>query len=114
MAMQKIPLMLAEAGMVLAREVYRNDSSVGMPICGKETVLTTALIVRLDHLGVKTVYVEGHPVWTEGDRSLDDMLLDLDRRFEKVRHDPLTSKLYDIYVEFLKLSMGDAGGQKAE
>jgi hypothetical protein len=112
--MQKIPLMLAEAGMVLARELHRNDSKTGMPICGKQTVLTAALIARLDNLAIKTLYVEGHPVWAEGDRSLDDMLLDLDRRFEKVRHDPLTSKLYDIYVEFLKRSMGDAGGQKAE
>jgi hypothetical protein len=87
---------------------------VGIPICGKETVLTEALIARLDHLDVKTVYVEGHPVWADGDRSLDDMLLDLDRRFEKVRDDALTSKLYDIHVKYLKRSMGDDGGRKAE
>lgn len=112
--MQKIPLMLAEEGMVLARDVYRNDSPAGIPICGKETVLTASLIVRLDNLDIKTVYVEGHPVWADGDRSLDDMLLDLDKRFEKVRHDPLTSKLYDIHVDYLKRSMGDDGGRKAE
>ncbi|OGR28617.1 MAG: hypothetical protein A2X83_05575 [Desulfuromonadales bacterium GWD2_54_10] len=112
--MQKIPLMLAEAGMVLARDVYRNDSPMGIPICGKETVLTVALIARLDNLDVKAVYVEGHPVWTDGDHSLDDMLLDLEKRFEKVRSDPLTSKLFDIYAEHLKRSMGDDGGRKAE
>lgn len=112
--MQKIPLMLAEAGMVLARDVYRNDNPTGIPICGKETVLTNVLITRLDRLDVKTVYVEGHPVWADGDRSLDDMLLDLEKRFEKVRHDSLTSKLFDIYVEYLKRSMGENGGRKAD
>jgi len=112
--MQKIPLMLAQAGMVLARDVFRNDSPAGMPICGKDTVLTDTLIARLDHLDTKTIYVEGHPVWTEGERSLDDMLQDLDRRFEKVREDPLMVKLQDIYAAYLKQSMGEDGGRKAE
>jgi len=112
--MQKIPLMRAAAGMVLARDVFRNDSPVGMPICGKQTVLTDALIARLDHLDVQAVYVEGHPVWEDGDRSLKDMLTELDRRFEKVRNDPLTHKVYEIFVEQLKRSMGDSGGQQAE
>ena len=112
--MQKIPLKLAQAGMVLARDVFRTDSPTGMPICSKDTALTDVLIVRLDHMDIKSVYVQGHPVWIEGDRSLDDLLESLDRRFEKVRQDPLTSKLYNIYVEYLKRSMGDDGGRKAE
>jgi hypothetical protein len=107
--MQKIPLLKAEAGMVLARDVFRNNNPVGMPVCGKKTVLTDALITRLDHLDVKSVYVEGHPVWEEGDRSTEDLLAGLDRRFEKVRNDPLTAKLYDIYADYLKRSMGDDG-----
>ncbi|MBI2354629.1 MAG: hypothetical protein HYV06_06300 [Deltaproteobacteria bacterium] len=109
--MQKIPLMQAKADMVLARDVFRNDSPVGIPICGKSTVLTDTLIARLDNMDVKSVYVEGHPVWDEGDRTLEDMLSDLDRRFEKVRHDPLMSRLYDIHAEHLKRSMGDDGGR---
>lgn len=100
--------------MVLARDVYRNDSPAGIPICGKDTVLTTALITRLDHLDISTVYVVGHPVWSDGDRSLDDILHDLEKRFEKVRHDPLTSKLFAIYSEYLKRSMGEDGGRKTE
>ena len=108
--MQKIPLMLAAADMVLAREVFRGDSPAGMPICGKGTVLTDALIARLDHLDIQSVYVEGHPVWDEGDRSLDDVLRDLDKRFEKVVDDPLTIKLHDIYKAYLIKSMGDDGG----
>lgn len=111
--MQKIPLMLAAADMVLAREVFRGDSPAGMPICGKGTVLTDALIARLDHLDIQSVYVEGHPVWDEGDRSLDDVLRDLDKRFEKVADDPLTTKLHDIYKAYLIKSMGDDGGREA-
>lgn len=112
--MQKIPLRLAEEGMSLARDVFRNDSPAGMPICGKGTVLTDALIARLEHLGVSSVFVEGHPLWTDDDKSLDDMLVELDARFEKVADDPLTSRLHVIYREYLKRSMGAGGGRQAE
>lgn len=112
--MQKIPLMQATAGMVLARDVFRNNNPVGMPVCGKKTVLTDSLITRLDNMDVKAIFVEGHPVWEEGDRSCDDLLLELDRRFSKVRNDPLTTMLHDIYADYLKRSMGDHGGQQTE
>lgn len=112
--MQKIPLILAEDGMILARDVFRNDSPAGMPVCGKGTVLTDALLARLEHLGVSSVFVEGHPLWTEGDKSLDDMLAELDGRFEKVADDPLTSRLHLIYTEYFKRSMGAGGGRQAE
>ncbi|HBA72358.1 MAG: hypothetical protein A2X82_11370 [Geobacteraceae bacterium GWC2_55_20] len=104
--MQKIPLMLAKAGMVLARDVFRGDSPVGMPICGKDTVLTDALITRLDQMDIQTVCVEGHPVWEEGERTFDELLQNLDRRFEKSRQEPLNSMLYDIYKAYLAKSMG--------
>ena len=109
--MQKIPLMQASVDMVLAREVFRGDSPAGMPICGKGTVLTDALIARLEHLDIQSVYVEGHPVWEDSDRSLEDVLRDLDKRFAKVAEDPLTAKLHDIYTAYLTKSMGDDGGR---
>lgn len=112
--MQKIPLMVAKVGMVLARDVFRTESANGIPICGKDTELTDSLIVRLENLNIQSVYVEGHPVWTEGDLSLEETLRDLDNRFEKVRQDPLMAKIYDIYAEHLKRSMGESGGRKAE
>jgi hypothetical protein len=102
--MQKIPLMRAAPGMVLARDVFRNDSPAGIPVCGKNTVLSDILIMRLQNMDVNSVYVEGHPVWEDGDRSLDDLLHDLDRRFEKVRQDPLMSRIYDIYADHIKRS----------
>ena len=112
--MQKIPLMQAKAGMVLARDVFRNDTPVGMPICGKNTVLTDSLITRFDNMDVNAVYVEGHPIPDDDGRTLEDFLKDLDRRFAKVIDDPLMAKLHKMYVERLKQSMGDAGGRQTE
>ena len=112
--MQKIPLMLAKAGMVLARDVFRGDSPVGIPICGKDTVLTDALIVRFEYMDVQTVYVEGHPVWEEGERSFDDLIRELDGRFIKSRQEPLNAMLYDIYKKLLIKSMEGSSGRQAE
>lgn len=105
--MQKIPLMLAKTGMILARDVFRADSPVGIPICGKGTELTDSLIVRFDNMDVQTVYVEGHPVWEEGERSIDEILLELEGRFVKTLHEPLDLLLYNIYKAHLIKSMGD-------
>jgi len=112
--MQKIPLVTARAGMILARDVFRSESAIGIPICGKKTELTDTLIARLEKLKVQSVYVEGHPVWEEGESSLDDILRDLDNRFAKVRQDPLTAKLHDIYADYLQHSMGESGGRKTD
>lgn len=112
--MQKIPLMLAKSGMVLARDVFRGDSTVGMPICGRDTVLTDALITRLDQMDVQSVCVEGHPVWKDGERTYDDMQRELDHRFEKCRRNPLNAMLYDIYRAYLAKTMGGEGGRQTE
>jgi hypothetical protein len=112
--MQKIPLMLAKSGMKLARDVFRGDSPVGIPICGKGTELTDSLIARFENMDVQTVLVEGHPVWEEGERSIDDLLHDLDKRFSKTIQEPLNAKVYDIYKTYLIKSMGGDCDQQAE
>lgn len=112
--MQKIPLMLAKAGMILARDVFRGDSPTGMPICGKDTVLTDSLITRLDTMDVQSVCVEGTLVGEEGARSFDDLLCELDQRFEKSRQNPLNAVLYDICKAHLTKSKGGEGGRQAE
>lgn len=112
--MQKIPLKLATAGMVLARDVFRNGNTAGFPVCGKATVLTETLISRFENMDITTIHVEGHPLWDDGDRSLEDMLGDLDQRFIKVRQVPLMAKLRDIYADFYKRSMGDDSGRPTE
>jgi len=112
--MQKIPLMLAKAGMTLARDVFRNDSPVGIPICGKGTELTDSLIMRFENMDVQTVYVEGHPVWEEGERSYDELLREMDGRFSKTLNEPLNLKLYDVYKAYLIKSMGGDSDRQAE
>jgi len=107
--MQKIPLQLARAGMVLARAVFRDDNPAGNPVCGKGVLLTESLISRLEAMEVKTVYIKGHPLRQPGDPTLDEILHDLDLRFEKVLQDPLMSKLHTIYADYLKRTMGDDG-----
>lgn len=105
--MQKIPLASAVTGMVLARDIVRNDNPKGPPICGKGGTLTDSLIERLKRMGVSTVTVEGRPVRMEGDKSLEEILEDLDRRFNKVEDDPLTGKLKKIYRQYLIRTLGE-------
>lgn len=112
--MQKIPLMLAKAGMKLARDVFRGDSEIGIPICGKGTELTDSLVARLENLDIQTVLVEGHPAWEEGERSYDDLLFELDGRFCKTLHEPLNVMLYDIYRAYLVKSMGGDSDRQTE
>ena len=112
--MQKIPLMFAKAGMTLSREIFRGNSPIGMPICGKGTELTDALIARFDNMDVQTVCVEGHPVWEEGERSFDDLQSELDGRFIKTLHEPLNVMLYNIYKAYLIKSMGGDSDRQAE
>ena len=111
--MQKIQLTLAKAGMTLTRDVFRGDSPVGMPICGKGTELTDTLIARFESMGVHTVYVEGHPIHVDGESSLDDLLLKLDVRFSKTLQEPLNLIMYDIYKAYLIKSMGGNSDQIA-
>ena len=112
--MQKIPLNLAAADMVLARDIFKNDSPTGMPICGKGTVLTASLISRLQQMGVQSLYVEGHPVRQEGDRELSEQLADLDKRFSKTRENRRNMLLQEIYRNQLTAAMGDDGGRAQE
>lgn len=107
--MQSIPIVLAAADMVLAREVRRPDNPAGPPICGSGIVLTDSLLDRLKTLGIQTLTVEGHPVTLQGEKGLDELLQELDRRFCKVAEDPLMAKLKNIFRKRLLESWGDDG-----
>lgn len=111
--MQKIPLNLAAEGMVLAKEVNRNDSSSGIPVCGKDVVLTAALIRRFDLMDIKSIYVKGYPVKNQHEPTLDTLLAELEHRFEKVRNDLLMSRVHDIYAAHIRRVYGDNGGTEA-
>jgi len=112
--MQKIPLMLAKAGMTLAKDVFRGNSPIGFPLCGKGTELTDALIARFEDMDVQTIHVAGHPVWEDGERSFDDLLRELDDRFSKTLQEPLNAVLYDIHKKYLIKTMGGDSDRQAE
>ena len=103
--MQRIPIYQAKPGMVLAKEVRKEDDEISPPICGKGIVLTESLLSRLERMGIQALSVEGHPVKMEGDKSVDELLVALDKRFSKVMDDPLMIKLKDIYKENIIKSM---------
>ena|SRR6266540_2277561 len=109
--MQHLPLSLAAPDMILAQDVRRHDTPTAPPICGKGVLLTESLIERLRNMGVQSVYVEGHPIWLEGDKTLDEELAIVDHRFRKVEDDPLMMKLKDILKGLLRKSMGAQDGQ---
>lgn len=105
--MQRIPFSLAHPGMILAKGVVRPDNPDGPPICGEGVELTESLIERLRHMGVKSVTVRGHPLELEGEKSLDELLEDLDRRFRRAAGDSLTLRLKEIYRDYLIRSAGE-------
>lgn len=112
--MQKIPISLAAADMVLARDLFRNNSPAGIPICGKGTVLTASLLSRLQQLGVQSIYVEGHPVKQDGDLTPEEQLNALERRFSKTLDNRYNLMLLNIYRRQLNDMMGEKGERPSE
>jgi hypothetical protein len=109
--MQTLPIALAEADMVLARDVMRVDSLDGPPLCGKGVVLTVPLIVRLRNMGVQSVTVEGRPMPTAGDMSLDELLAALDVRFSRVAGNERMDYLKGLFREQIQREMGEPDGR---
>ena len=83
--MQEIVTALATEGMVLARDV---ETPQGRVLCGKGTNLTAELVERLKRMEITHIAVEGHPVNIEGEKSLQEELEELDRRFSRVEDTP--------------------------
>ncbi|MBU0730216.1 MAG: hypothetical protein KKA70_10775 [Proteobacteria bacterium] len=67
--------------MVLARDVMTSEGRV---LCGKGTPLSDILLERLKKMEIAHVAVEGRPVKVEGEKTLQEELLDIEKRFSKV------------------------------
>lgn len=104
--MQKIPLMLAQDGMILAKEIVHPDKSNGPPLFGKGMRLSATHIERLANIGIQTVVVEGRPVVIEGDASLDDQLKCLDDRFIHCGQDPFMQRLKSALQRHITRMLG--------
>ena len=93
--MRTIPTAKLELGMRLAKPVFNEN---GMVLMGEDTVLTDVMIERLRRADTAIVYVEGV---SKPEKSLDEMLLDLDRRFKKVESEPYMSILKKTFIEHI-------------
>jgi hypothetical protein len=103
--MQKIPLAMATPGMVLAKDVTRPDNQGGPPICGKGMELSQSLIDRLMRIDIQSITVQGHPLWLEGDKTLEQLLSELEERFSRAADDPYALRLKEAYTKYLVKSM---------
>jgi len=95
---QRIPIKLAKAGMVLAKDAVTPEGQV---LCGAGTSLSEELIARLKRQGVLVISVQGHPVRLPGEMVLSEKLKELDRRFSKVKDDPVLRALKHLIGEHL-------------
>lgn len=83
--MQKILTTQATEGMVLAREIELPDGRV---LCGKGTILTASLVLRLQQMEIASITVEGHPVAVAGELTLAEELQAIEARFSRVTDTP--------------------------
>jgi hypothetical protein len=102
--MQKISLSVAKPGMKLAKSVL---SEKGLLLCGEGVELSEALISRLSNMGIPKITVEGHPVDTGvPEKSPEEQLQDLEKRFEKAVSNPVMKMIKDVFEKRIREKMG--------
>jgi hypothetical protein len=104
---QKIPLVLACPGMVIARDVMKPDNPEGFPVCGKGALLSGSLIERFRRIGIQSIIVEGHPVIMEGEISTEEQLAALEKRFRKTSEDPIMTMIKEKFQIHIIRSVKD-------
>lgn len=89
--MQKIPIDLAEPGMILAKPIIHEN---GMQLCVEETILSDAIIARLKKMQITVIAIKG-PLADAGepDATTAESVLQLNARFAKVKNDPLMERV---------------------
>lgn len=89
--MQKIPLDLAEPGMVLAKSIITDN---GIQLCAEGTELTAPIIARLNKMQITFVTLEGKPVESGAlAPSNAAFVQELNVRFSKIRNDPIMDRI---------------------
>ncbi len=84
--MQRLPINYLKPGMKTYEEVY---DAQGRVLCGKGIEITEELIKRFFELGVSYVTVEGTPVYLPWEKSFEEELKELERRFEGIQDENL-------------------------
>lgn len=83
--MQQILTLQAKEGMALAKDVMTPEGRV---LCGKGTVLTATLIERFHKMDIVQLTVEGHPLSSPDDKTLQEELQEIEERFSEVKGVP--------------------------
>ncbi len=84
--MQRLPLSYIKPGMKTFEEVLDPNGRV---LCGKGVELTEEHLKKFKELGVKYVTVEGTPIKLPWEKSLEEELQDLEKRFEGINDENL-------------------------
>ncbi len=109
--MEKIPLRLAQAGMILAQPVI---NAAGTALVGEGVVLSDALVERLTQAGISVIAVKSGP--KKGPGTADRVLGRLEHLFRKQSAEPfmaaLKSMLHDYFER--KSAEGKIGSQSDE
>ncbi len=111
--MQKVPLPMAQPGMVLEKPVTRAN---GMTLIGAGTELTESLIQRLENMGIESVIVRGSPLAaTDGKGPYDEKIERLDYLFRQYEADPWMKKVKAALVGYYqnKAMLESGTGQDA-
>jgi hypothetical protein len=108
--MQKIPLSLAEPGMILAKPVLREG---GLVLVAEGTELSEALLGRLKSMEIEAVTVEGAPVNLDGpggDASAVARLARLDHLFRRLAVDPFMARVKEALHQYFQLKAASGRG----
>lgn len=100
--MQKIPLNLAQAGMVLAKPVTREN---GMVLVAEGTELSENVINRLQGMEVPQVVVKGEPLDLDdsgGGSSSGKRLERMDHLFRGHQEDPWMQEVKSFFKDYFR------------
>lgn len=93
---RRIPVQELKPGMRLAKPV---ENSSGMVLLGENTELTIEFIDKIKNMGIGSVSVQGS--YTPA-VPCEELLADLDRRFDKIQNEPYMDTLKRILQEHIK------------
>jgi hypothetical protein len=90
MSEQRIQISQARPEMVLSRQVATANKMV---LCAAHTVLSQDVINRMSNLGIRRLWVEGHPVEDATGKPFSVALGELRERFARCRNHPVMRDL---------------------
>ncbi|OAQ21715.1 hypothetical protein [Thermosulfurimonas dismutans] len=102
--MQRLPLNYLKPGMITAEEV---KDEKGRVLCPTGTKISPELLERFSRMGVQFVTVKGRPVNFPWEKSLEEELSELEKRFSQAKH-PFLVELKESLKEFLSAQFSEA------